>query len=178
MKDISYLPRADYKTYIIGEEVALIHKQSIPEKLLVFSTDYDRAEEHIDGIWGVSKAKKDFFHHRGGPNQQIFDLLTQKVYVIPYAEVREATNPHEVLGRLLQVIRIAHKKNVPLLFVTGAKQERDLLNEKQLRAFWMAMGVQDKILAKNNIVFDTLLQQAAVRYSEEYVAEGIRRIIR
>ncbi|MFT4250628.1 MAG: hypothetical protein ACMXYD_04680 [Candidatus Woesearchaeota archaeon] len=167
---------------IIGEEIELVNKQvKTGQALITISTSSNREilESNIDAITNIEENnKEDFLHHRrSGLDQIQLNTLKQRnnAYIANLHSIRESKEPEKMLGRIQQNIRLAKKKNVPIILASFANKPEELPSTHDQEATWRALGIPIDVVKNNQEEIRKLLERGKRRASKEYVAEGIHK---
>lgn len=170
---------------ILGKEVKHVKDMkelSKAKALIVLGTSNERKliEGPIDGVTQLEQnAKKDHLHFRKAGLDQVTGKILgkdRKALILSYSDVRKSKEPGKLLGRMMQNARIAKKYKIPVIPCTYATSEEELLEQEDLHAFFRAMGVDAQALQDGKKGAEEWLERARLRASDEYVAEGVRRI--
>ena len=169
-------------TPITLQETKNNHQEATSNNIqLVLTTSNQREaiQQPIDAVIGAELSKReDFLHHRrSGLDQVKAQLLKEQgaAIILTIQAIKQAENSAQVLGRMQQNARIAHKLGVQVILASGASKPEEAISTHDQEAFWRAMNIPREIIEKNQETITNWLEQAKNRASEEYIAEGIKK---
>ncbi|MDP7141346.1 MAG: RNase P subunit p30 family protein [Candidatus Woesearchaeota archaeon] len=139
---------------VLAEPNEVRKAKKLSEFVFVKSSDKDRAVMENNKnlfLFGLEKAARhDFIHHRAGLNQVLCKIAYKnKIKIcIPFSDVlnSEDVERANILGRMLQNIRICRKYKVEVFVGSFASEPFDMRTVHDLTAFGKVLGMNTPFL--------------------------------
>lgn len=97
---------------------------------------------------GIEKNKsKDFMKYRNSGLNQVLCKLAKKnnnAIGISFNDILNSENRIDLLGRIIFNIKLCRKYKVKIILCNSTKNEKEIRNEKDLRAFALTLGISPK----------------------------------
>src|SRR3989344_1950179 len=97
---------------------------------------------------GIEKNKsKDFMKYRNSGLNQVLCKLAKKNNIsigISFNDILNSKNRIDLLGKIMFNIKLCRKYKVKIILCNSTKNEKEIRNEKDLRAFALTLGISPK----------------------------------
>jgi len=97
---------------------------------------------------GIEKNKsKDFMKYRNSGLNQVLCKLAKKNNIsigISFNDILNSENRIDLLGKIMFNIKLCRKYKVKIILCNSTKNEKEIRNEKDLRAFALTLGISPK----------------------------------